>query len=394
MQPMPSKPYMAFWGYIPLELAMELPEYLTVSIPFTVKDEDAKLIWWTAWLSKLCAHRLLNDVKSSNLLVDLSQAGFLRYARKRCYDILPNRRYIDGVATLIHSTLKSARKLGVNIKDIELKQWLLFQSEAEKEKKGNLNIRLLSPNKAEILTLDHENTPKRITIELRTPKGYLKLLKILIEKALNNEIGYPARVVIEESNFYEEDLHLYCSLQVMVPYSLYLETARKYLKPLGDHVAGVDVNVDRMNLAIVDRYGRLRDVKTLWFREVTSRGFRRRVAWTKIHQAVHDLLSYAYNHGVSVIVLENPEVIGYLKYYWVRNSERKTRNYNYRISIFRNRVIEIIAYKAPLYDISVKYVNPKGTTHSKEHDGLMKRYGLDRHSASAYLIAMKGLNIP
>jgi len=370
---------------------LELPEYLTVSVPFTVNGEDARLIWWTAWLSKLCAHRLLNDVKESGVLIDLSQASFLKYARKRCYDILPNRRYIDGIAALIHSTLKSARKLGVDLKDVELKQWLLFQSEAEKEKKGNLNIRLLSPDKAEILALDHENTPKRIIVELKTPKGYLKLLKILVEKALNNEIGYPARVVIREFNFYQEDLHLYCSLQVLMPYSLYLETMRKHHKPLGDHVAGVDVNADRMNLAIVDRYGRLRDVKTFRFREVTSRGFRRSAAWTKIHQAVHDLLSYAYHHGVSVIALENPEVIGYLKYYWARNGERKARNYNYRVSIFRNRVIEVIAYKAPLYAISIEYVNPKGTTHSKEHDELMRRYGLDRHSASAYLIALRAI---
>ena len=91
---------------------MGLPEYLTLNIPFTVKDTNAKLIWWTAWLSKLCAHRLLDDVKNNDVLIDLAQASFLKYARKRCYDILPNRRYIDGIATLIHSTLKSARKLG------------------------------------------------------------------------------------------------------------------------------------------------------------------------------------------------------------------------------------------------------------------------------------------
>lgn len=326
---------------------MKLPEYLTINIPFTVKGEDARLVWWTAWHSKLCAHRLLNDVKNNNLLIELSQTSFLKYARKRCYNILPNRRYIDGMATLIHSTLKSARKLGVNIDKIEFRQWLLFQSEAEKEKKGNLNIRLLSPDKAEILTLNHEKTPKKIIIELRTSKGYLKLLKILIEKAMNRELGYPARIVIKEYNFYQSNLHLYCSLQIMIPYNIYLETMRKYDKPLGDHVAGVDINVDRLNLAIIDKHGRLRDTKTFWFREITSRGYRRKPAWTKIHQAIHNLLNYAYHHGVSVIALENPKVLGYLRYYWIRNGERKTKNYNYKVAIFRNRVIEAITYKAP-----------------------------------------------
>ncbi len=371
---------------------MGLPEYLTLNIPFTVKDVNAKLVWSTAWLSKLCAHRLLGDVKNNDVLIDLSQASFLKYARKRCYDILPNRRYIDGVATLIHSTLRSARKLGVNIKSIELRQWLLFQSEAEKEKKGNLNIRLTTINEAELLVINHKKEPKKIVIDLRTSKGYRKTLETLIERALNREIGYPARIVVKEYNFYQcNNLHLYCSLQIMIPYNLYLETMRKYVKPLGDYVAGVDVNVDRINLAIIDKYGRLRDIKTFWFREVTSRGYKRKSAWTKIHQAIHNMLDYTYHHGASVVALENPEIIGYLRYYWIKNGNRESRNYNYRVSIFRNKVIEAITYKTPLYTLKTIYVDPKGTTHSKKHDEAMRKYGLDRHTASAYIIALKGL---
>ena len=280
-----------------------MPEYLTISLPFNVKGESAKLIWWTSWLSKLCAHRLLGDVKEDKILIGLSQANFLKYARKRCYDTLPNRRYIDGIATLVHSTLRSASKLGLDIGKIELKQWLLFQSEAEKEKRGNLNIRLVSVDRAEILVFNRKKEPERIVVSLRTPKGYRRVLEALLEKALKNEVGYPARVVIKELNFYPSNLHLYCSLQLMIPYNLYLETMRNYDKPLGDHVAGVDVNVDRINLAIADKYGRLRDVKTFWFREITSRGYRRKTAWTKIHQAIHDMLSYAYHHGVSHLSL-------------------------------------------------------------------------------------------
>jgi len=34
-------------------------------------------------------------------------------------------------------------------------------------------------------------------------------------------------------------------------------------------------------------------------------------------------------------------------------------------------------------------VDPKGTTHSNEHDEAMKRHSLDRHTASAYMIALK-----
>ena len=60
--------------------------------------------------------------------------------------------------------------------------------------------------------------------------------------------------------------------------------------------------------------------------------------------------------------------------------------------LFRNSIIERIALKAPLYSIRVSYVNPRGTTNSTKHDETMRKYGLDKHTTSAYLTALKGLN--
>jgi len=370
---------------------MEQPDYITLSIPFSVSDERAKLIWWTAWYSKLCAHRLLNDVKGNPELSNYSQSSFLQFTRKRCSDVLPNRRYIDGIATLIHSTLRSAKKLKVNIQDLELESWLLFQSEAEKDKYGNLNIRLTTSNKAEILTFDKDKNPQRITVNTHVPKGYKELISVLLEKSKRKEIGYPARVVIKEHNEHSDRLHLCCELQIMTPYALYIEVMRRYDKPLGKLIGGIDVNTDRLNLAIVDTKGNLRDKRTFWFDDTLARGYRKEGARSKINEAIHRLLNYAYNNGVSTIVLENPNVIGYLRYYWVKNGERKGKSYNYKVSKFRNSIIERISYKAPLYSMNVAYVSPKGTTHSKEHDKIMREKGLDRHTASAYLIALKHL---
>jgi len=370
---------------------VKLPDYITINIPFVVSDERAKLIWWTSWYSKLCTHRLLNDVKSNTELSNYSQTSFLQFSRKRCYDILPNRRYIDGIATLIHSSLRSAKKLRVNIQELELDSWLLFQSEAEKVKYGNLNIHLTSSEKAEILTFDKEKYPKKITINVHIPKGYRKLVNVLLEKSEKKEIGYPARVIIKEYNAYSDRVYLYSKLQIMVPYTLYKEIMKRYDKPLSDLIAGIDANTDRLNLVIVDSKGNLRDKKTFWFDETVSRGYNKERAWSRINEAIHKLLDYAYNNGVSTIVLENPNVVGYLRYYWIRNGEKKGRNYNFKVSIFRNSLIEWISYKAPLYSINVVYVSPKGTTHSKEHDKIMMEKGLDRHTASAYLIASKYL---
>jgi len=76
---------------------------------------------------------------------------------------------------------------------------------------------------------------------------------------------------------------------------------------------------------------------------------------------------------------------------WVRGGDRKHGNYNHRVMVFRSSIIERIALKAPLYSIRAGYVNPRGTTNSTEHDELMKKYGLDRHTASAHLTAIRGL---
>jgi len=64
---------------------------------------------------------LLNHVKQNPLLADLSQYDFIKLGRKLCYDIIPNRRYVDGISTIIHASLQSAKALGVGITKLELK---------------------------------------------------------------------------------------------------------------------------------------------------------------------------------------------------------------------------------------------------------------------------------
>jgi len=156
-------------------------------------------------------------------------------------------------------------------------------------------------------------------------------------------------------------------------------------------MGGVDVNTNRINLAIIDEEGELRDTHTFWFSEVTVRGFSKHNAWGIIGMRIHELLDYAYRHGVKTLFLENPEILGKLRLMWIKNGDRKHENYNHKVSVFRNSIIERIALKAPLYGIEVKYVNPRGTTNSTEHDELMKKYGLDKHTTSAHLTALRGL---
>jgi hypothetical protein len=77
---------------------------------------------------------------------------------------------------------------------------------------------------------------------------------------------------------------------------------------------------------------------------------------------------------------------------WVGGGDKSHENYNHKVMVFRSSIIERVAMKAPLYSIRAGYVSPKGTTNSEEHDELMRKYRLDRHTALAYLTALRGLN--
>ena len=46
------------------------------------------------------------------------------------------------------------------------------------------------------------------------------------------------------------------------------------------------------------------------------------------------------------------------------------------------------------YGFRVLLVNPKGATNPREHSEVMKKHGLDRHTASAYLVALKSPKQP
>jgi len=80
------------------------------------------------------------------------------------------------------------------------------------------------------------------------------------------------------------------------------------------------------------------------------------------------------------LFLKNPEILG-LKG-WATTTSR-----------FKSLNLESFSIKALLYSINISYVDPKGTTNSKEHNEISKKYGLDRHTTSAYLIALKGIKI-
>jgi hypothetical protein len=361
--------------------------YITLTFPFNICCDVAKRFLSTAWLFKIAAHKLFSIAKQS-LVLPGTDIGWKSTFRGIAYEVIPNRRYADGVVTLVRSIYESCRQLGVDFKSVELSNWLMFQ-QSELEYPAR-NITLKPGYEFHVTTIDyHENTYRDI-VKPTVPKNY----RLLLDKILGERQEYAGRTVIKSYGTEGGNLWVQGEVQITIPIDFYYKHVTGLRASAGSLYGGVDVNVDRLNLAIVDSGGNLRDMCTFWFKEASRRGCSRRRARSIIGMRVHETLEYAYHHGVKTLFLENPEVLGKLKLLWIRIGDRRNKNYNYRVSVFRSSVVEMIALKAPLYGIEVKYIDPKGTTSSREHSYAMRKYRLDRHTASACLIALKGLKQP
>jgi hypothetical protein len=358
--------------------------YITLTFPFNVCCDVAKRFLSTAWLFKIATHKLLSVAKQSPVLPG-TDIGWKNTFRGVVYGFIPNRRYADGVIMLVRSVYESCRQLKVDFKSVELSDWLMFQqSELEYPAKS---ITLKPSYEFHITTVDYSKNSYRDVVKPAIPESY----RLLLEKVLEERQKYAGRVAIKSYGIRKDRLWVCGDVQITIPIDFYYRHMARRREPRGGLIGGIDVNVDRLNLAVIDEKGNLRDCKTFWFSEATTRGFSRRSAKSTIGAKIREMLSYAYHHNIKTLFLENPGVLGKLKLLWVRNGDRKHENYNYKKAVFRSSVIEMIALKTPLYGIEAKYVDPKGTTSSREHDEIMKRYGLDRHVASAYLIALRGL---
>jgi hypothetical protein len=358
--------------------------YVTLRLPFNINGGVAKELLSTAWWFKTAAHRVLSLAKRMQFLPG-AKVGWVNVFRSIAYEIIPNRRYADGAVTLVMGVYESCRALGIDFRGVELGDWLMFQqSELEYPAKS---ITLRPGYEFHVTTIKYDGLISRVVVKPTMSEDYREL----IDAIYRERIKYMGRVVIRDYGARNNQLWVHGEIHITVPLDIYYEHMAKHRRNNGVLFGGVDVNADRINLAIIDEDGELIDHRTFWFSETTARGFPRHRAWSIIGMRIHETLNYAYNNGVKTLFLENPEVLGRLRLMWVRSGDRKHENYNHKVAIFRSSIIERIALKAPLYSIRVGYVNPKGTTNSTKHDELMKKYGLDRHTASAYLTALKGL---
>ncbi|WP_228546734.1 hypothetical protein [Hyperthermus butylicus] len=156
------------------------------------------------------------------------------------------------------------------------------------------NITLKSVDEAWVTVFDYSREARRIRLRISTSGSFRKLL----EKVLSETQPYNPRIVLKTWNIRDGTLYVRGELQVSIPLDFYYKHMTRYRRNDGKLYGGVDINIDRISLAIVDENGNLRDTYTFWFREVTARGFPGRRARSIIGTRVHEMLSYAYQHGV------------------------------------------------------------------------------------------------
>jgi hypothetical protein len=153
-------------------------------------------------------------------------------------------------------------------------------------------------------------------------------------------------------------------------------------------VAGFDLNSDRLNVVVINKDGEIITFKTWWYSEVVSHGFPKGKAMALRLNALSQALIFLSRVGVDYVVFEDLFLVK------KRRKFTRSKSGNRKITRFAKKQLLIHGViKALRLGFNVILVNPKGTTNSEEHDKVMREKGFDRHTASAYLIALKGLKV-
>jgi predicted transposase len=295
---------------------------------------------------------------------------------KEFYNILPNYIYLE-------TALKQAKTIVDGLLDREKGKILhakikrfWFGSRGNKSDKGNRNVKFhVLEDHVEIKVKDPWG--KWVFGKAYFGKEYLPLLHELEDLASKKEEGYGAVVSFKD----------YPMIHLQIPLWLYLKHFSSP-KPVGyGLVAGFDLNSDRLNVVVISKDGEIIANKTFWYSDVTRPGFPKGKAMALRLNTLSQALIFLSRVGVDYIVFEDLFLVKNRKF-------TRSKSGNRKVSRFAKRQLLIHGViKALRLGFNVVLVNPKGTTNSEGHDRMMREKGFDRHTASAYLIALKGLGM-
>ena len=300
--------------------------------------------------------------------IDLALKGVsLNDAVKELYNIIPYAFYAE-------TAYKQALAL-VNGNKVEIKKrWIACRG--NKSDNGNRGIKFhVLEDHVEIKVKDLWG--KWVHGKAYFGKEYLPLLSELEELSRRKEEGYGAVVSFKH----------YPMIHLQIPLWLYLKHFSSP-KPVGyGLVAGFDLNSDRLNVVVVNKDGKVIAIKTFWYSDVTRPGFPKGKAMALRLNALSQALNFLSRVGVDYVVFEDLFLVKRRKFTRSKSGNRKVSRFAKRQMLIHGVV------KALRLGFNVVLVNPKGTTNSEGHDRIMREKGFDRHTASAYLIALKGLEV-
>ncbi|MFZ8789298.1 MAG: hypothetical protein ACO2OZ_06470 [Acidilobaceae archaeon] len=208
-------------------------------------------------------------------------------------------------------------------------------------------------------------------------KKYLPLLSELEELSRRKEEGYGAVISFKH----------YPMIHLQIPLWLYLKHFSSP-KPNGYGLfAGFDLNSDRLNVVVINKEGEIITTKTWWYSDVTRPGFPKGKAMALRLNVLSEALNLLSRVGVDYVVFEDLFLVKRRKFTTSKSGNRKVSRFAKKQMLVHGVI------KALRLGFNVILVNPKGTTNSEDHEKVMREKGFDRHTASAYLIALRGLEV-
>lgn len=203
---------------------------------------------------------------------------------------------------------------------------------------------------------------------------YNPVIEELVQLAIQNLEGYAAKITFNH-NF---------NIHVSVPTELYLKHTRiSYAN--GFRNAGFDVNSGRCNMVVVEGLKIVHRDATK-FPQLTQHGYPKERGWNEATAEIDRLLRSAKGYSVGRIFLEDLFLIG-----GKRKVKGKTSKGRRKASKFMKRkLLTWLALRALKHGFEVYLVDPRNTSVAGEVLG--RRLGLDRHTGSAYAVAVRGFN--
>lgn len=301
----------------------------------------------------------------------------MKGATKKLYHVLPNYIYLESAYKHAKLVVEGTRFNNGNPRHIHIRR-LFIVSRGNKYDRGNRNVKLISEDKFFRVLIKYPWDGSWIKCRALFGKKYIPILRELLELTNEKKEGYGAHIVFRGGRV---------ELHVSVPLRLYLKYFSTPKRRGYRLTAGLDLNSDRINMVIIDSTAKIITMNTTWFPEVTQHGFHRDKARDARLKRLKELLSYARRIGVDYVAFENLFVVKKRSKVWSPSGNRKITRFAKKQLLQHGLLMTLKLGLTPIL------VNPKGTTHSKEHERIMQKKGLDKHMASAYIIAYKGLEV-